>query len=198
MSETKRGGRVSEYTDHIKTAVTMRDVAARYGLKVNRNNKACCPFHDDHAASMHIYDGRHGWFCFTCGIGGDVIEFVQRLFDLSFKEAEQKLNEDFGLGLPMESKRTDAERAELAELIRQQQAARDAHEAEHDRLLTAYHAALDLFIAYDTAKEREAPENFLCDITEPYANACKFIDWAADRLDTAADELWRFEKGETN
>lgn len=36
---------------------------------------------------------------FGCNKTGDIIQFVQYLFNLSFKEAMQKINEDFNLGL---------------------------------------------------------------------------------------------------
>ena len=40
----------------------------------------------------------HIWFhCFGCGADGDVIDFTARLFDLSPKEAAEKLAQDFGL-----------------------------------------------------------------------------------------------------
>lgn len=37
------------------------------------------------------------FFCFGCGVKGDVIDFVARSFDLSSYEAAQKLASDFGL-----------------------------------------------------------------------------------------------------
>lgn len=41
---------------------------------------------------------------FGCNKTGDVIQFVQYLFNLSFKEAMQKINEDFNLGLKNNTK----------------------------------------------------------------------------------------------
>ena len=35
--------------------------------------------------------------CFGCGEDGDVIDFTAKLFDLSPKEAAEKLAQDFGL-----------------------------------------------------------------------------------------------------
>ena len=79
----------------IKAAVPMRQAAEHYGLKANRNGKACCPFHNDRHPSLKLNEDY--FFCFGCGAKGDVIDFVARLFDLSSYEAAQKLAADFGL-----------------------------------------------------------------------------------------------------
>ena len=79
----------------IKAAVPMRQAAEHYGLKVNRNGMARCPFHNDRHPSLKL--NQDYFFCFGCGAKGDVIDFVARLFDLSSYEAAQKLAADFGL-----------------------------------------------------------------------------------------------------
>lgn len=38
----------------VKSQVTTRQVAERYGVPVNRSGMACCPFHDDRHPSMKI------------------------------------------------------------------------------------------------------------------------------------------------
>ena len=79
----------------IKAAVPVRQAAEHYGLKVNRNDMACCSFHNDRHPSLKLNEDY--FFCFGCGATGDVIDFVARLFDLSSYEAAQKLAVDFGL-----------------------------------------------------------------------------------------------------
>lgn len=89
------------YADDIKSAVSMREVCNKYGFPVSRSGYICCPFHAEKTASLHVYDGDRGWFCFGCGEGGDVISFVSRLFGLTFTETLSKMNSDFNLGLPL-------------------------------------------------------------------------------------------------
>ena len=79
----------------IKVAISVKQAAEHYGLKVNRNGMACCPFHNDRHPSMKLNEDY--FFCFGCGVKGDVIDFVARSFDLSSYEAAQKLAADFGL-----------------------------------------------------------------------------------------------------
>ena len=78
----------------VKQSVSTRDAAAFYGIEVKRNGMACCPFHDDKNPSMKVDQRFH---CFGCGEDGDVIDFTAKLFDLSSKEAAEKLAQDFGL-----------------------------------------------------------------------------------------------------
>ena len=78
----------------VKQSVSTREAAEFYGIKVKRNGMACCPFHDDKNPSMKVDQRFH---CFGCGEDGDVIDFTAKLFDLSPKEAAEKLAQDFGL-----------------------------------------------------------------------------------------------------
>ena len=78
----------------VKQSVTARGAAELYGIAVGRGGMACCPFHDDRHPSMKVDTRFH---CFGCGADGDVIDFTARLYDLSPKEAAEKLAQDFGL-----------------------------------------------------------------------------------------------------
>ena len=78
----------------VKQSVTAREAAELYGIAVGRGGMACCPFHDDRHPSMKVDTRFH---CFGCGADGDVIDFTARLYDLSPKEAAEKLAQDFGL-----------------------------------------------------------------------------------------------------
>ena len=78
----------------VKQSVSTREAAEFYGIKVSRTGMACCPFHDDKNPSMKVDQLFH---CFGCGADGDVIDFTAKLFDLSPKEAAEKLAQDFGL-----------------------------------------------------------------------------------------------------
>ena len=72
----------------VKESISAREAAQLYGIEVRRNGMACCPFHDDKNPSMKVDTRFH---CFGCGADGDVIDFTSRLYDLSPKEAAEKL-----------------------------------------------------------------------------------------------------------
>lgn len=71
----------------IKAAISVKQAAEHYGLKVSHNGMACCPFHNDRHPSLKLNEDY--FFCFGCGAKGDVIDLVARLFDLSSYEAAQ-------------------------------------------------------------------------------------------------------------
>jgi hypothetical protein len=78
----------------VKQAVTARQAAELYGIRVSRNGMAVCPFHDDRNPSMKLDKRFH---CFGCQADGDVIDFASKLFLLSCKEAAMKLADDFNI-----------------------------------------------------------------------------------------------------
>ena len=81
--------------ENIKAAISVKQAAEHYGLKVSRNGMACCPFHHDRHPSLKLNEDY--FFCFGCGAKGDVIDLVARLFDLSGYEAAQRLAADFAI-----------------------------------------------------------------------------------------------------
>ena len=78
----------------VKENVTARQAAEMYGIRVNRNGMACCPFHDDRYPSMKVDKRFH---CFGCQADGDVIDFAARLYGLNNLGAAMKLTSDFGI-----------------------------------------------------------------------------------------------------
>jgi DNA primase len=72
--------------------------------------KGLCPFHGEKTPSFIVH-GDQGYFkCFGCGVGGDVIKFVELYEKLSFPEAVRQLASRFGLPVPeAEDSKQDAE-----------------------------------------------------------------------------------------
>lgn len=69
----------------IKESYSMIDILSKYGLKPNKSGFISCPFHNEKTASMRIY--KDSYYCFGCGSGGDIFDFVRNMEDISFKEA---------------------------------------------------------------------------------------------------------------
>ena len=78
----------------VKLNITVRQAAEAYGFQPNRSSMICCPFHADRNPSMKVDSRFH---CFGCGADGDVIDFAAKLFQLSLRQAAEKLAADFGL-----------------------------------------------------------------------------------------------------
>lgn len=72
--------------EEIKSEYSMRDIMARYSLIPNRSGFVSCPFHQgDRTPSLKVYD--KDYHCHACGANGDIFTFVQKMEDVSFKEA---------------------------------------------------------------------------------------------------------------
>jgi hypothetical protein len=85
---------MSIYTQ-IKQAVSVPEAAKHYGLAVNRNGMARCPFHPDKTPSLKLNEDYY--YCFGCQKSGDVIDFTANLFQISQHQAAEKLAADFGI-----------------------------------------------------------------------------------------------------
>ncbi len=64
--------------------------------------KGLCPFHDEKTPSFNVTPARGLWYCFSCTEGGDVIKFVQRIENLNFAEAVERLAARAGIELRYE------------------------------------------------------------------------------------------------
>lgn len=69
------------------------------GEEVRRDGKVVCPIHADSDASMHVYGGTRGWFCFGCQRGGSVYDLAGGIWGLDtrrdFREIQKRLLEIF-------------------------------------------------------------------------------------------------------
>jgi DNA primase len=85
--------------------------------------KGLCPFHGEKTPSFQV-NGDKGFFhCFGCGVGGDVIKFVELFEKIAFPEAVRQLAARVGLAVP-----EPEESAQDAEGQRDREALLKAHE----------------------------------------------------------------------
>ncbi|MBN2132189.1 MAG: DNA primase [Sedimentisphaerales bacterium] len=67
--------------------------------KKGREMVGLCPFHEDHRPSMNVSPTKQIFKCFACGLGGDVLKFVQMRENLTFPQAVERLAERAGIQL---------------------------------------------------------------------------------------------------
>lgn len=103
-----------------------------------------CPFHEERTPSFSVDPQEKLYHCFGCGVGGDVIKFVEEKEGLGFSEAVEMLADRYGVELEREQEDPRAE-------------ARRAHKRRLEQLLertAAYYAAV-LWEAEEAAHARE-------------------------------------------
>jgi len=80
----------------LKRAYPIQDVLARYGIALpgaSLHRMARCPFHADTHPSMGVFLDTNRFFCFRCGAKGDVLDLIQRLDGIPFREAVARLGD---------------------------------------------------------------------------------------------------------
>jgi len=101
-----------DFAEQLKSSIDIVKVVGEY-LRLKRlgatsNYKGLCPFHQEKTQSFNVNQARQFYKCFGCGVGGDVIKFVQEIEGLSFWESAKMLAEHNGIPLPKRSDYSDA------------------------------------------------------------------------------------------
>ncbi|KWT86943.1 DNA primase [Candidatus Magnetominusculus xianensis] len=87
--------------EEIKSRIDIVDVISDYvGLKKSGTRyKGLCPFHTEKTPSFVVSPEKQVFYCFGCGMGGDIITFVMKEEGMSYNEAIRKLSERAGIKL---------------------------------------------------------------------------------------------------
>lgn len=176
----------------IKERVSTREAAARYGLHVDRQGWACCPFHHEAKPSLKVYEGKNGWHCFGCNAGGSVIDLVMKLEGVSFSQAVVRLDHDFNLGLG--GRQTAQERSEAQRLVikirRQQQ---EALKREYDAKTAHWESRYEWWFTLSRLAWQLRPKTPE-DITDLYADVMWYLPIALEDEIRAYDEMLEARK----
>jgi DNA primase len=82
--------------------------------KSGANYKGLCPFHGEKTPSFQVNREKGFFHCFGCGVGGDVLKFLELHEKLGFQDAVKQLAQRFGMAIP-ELEQSDEQRASSAE-----------------------------------------------------------------------------------
>lgn len=88
--------------DDFKSKCDIAKVVSHYISleKTGSNYRGLCPFHEEKTPSFYVNPEKGFFHCFGCGAGGDVIEFVKKIENISFIEAVQRVAEICGIDPP--------------------------------------------------------------------------------------------------
>jgi len=84
----------------LKARHDLGDTVAAAGVRLRgrgRVRQGVCPFHDEAEGSFTVYSDSERFYCFGCGEGGDVLDFIQRTEGLTLPEAIARLDGSPGL-----------------------------------------------------------------------------------------------------
>ena len=84
----------------LKARHPLGDTVEASGVRLRgrgRVRQGVCPFHDEAEGSFTVYADSEKFYCFGCGLGGDVLDFIQRSESLTLPEAIARLDGSPGL-----------------------------------------------------------------------------------------------------
>ena len=84
----------------LKARHPLGDTVEAAGVRLRgrgRVRQGVCPFHDEAEGSFTVYADSERFYCFGCGLGGDVLDFIQQAEGLSLPDAIARLDGSPGL-----------------------------------------------------------------------------------------------------
>lgn len=162
--------------DVIRENVTARQAAEYYGVHVNHNGMACCPFHNDRHPSLKLDKRFH---CFGCQEDGDAVDFVAKMFGLRTIDAAIKIAEDFNLAVDFPKKESAKERNARIRLAKAKEHENKVRRAYAEELRLFRLKLSEFFQTFHYWNLEYAPtedEWNAGTIDERYIVAAKFID----------------------
>ena len=85
-----------KYRNDIENVISQYSVLKRRG----KNLVGLCPFHSEKTPSFTVYPENGSFYCFGCGVGGDVITFTGLIENLDYIESIKLLAERSNIQLP--------------------------------------------------------------------------------------------------
>ena len=80
--------------------------------KAGKYYKGLCPFHPDKNPSFVVNPDRNTFYCFGCGVGGDIYSFFMKFNNLAFPQALEELARRAGIQLRERHRRKNPKREE--------------------------------------------------------------------------------------
>ena len=91
-----------EVIDEVRNSVDIGDVIGRYVQlhQAGKNLTGLCPFHEERTPSFSVNEEKQFFYCFGCGRGGNVFQFLMELKHIDFVEAVKEIADDSNISLP--------------------------------------------------------------------------------------------------
>ncbi|HET6145591.1 MAG TPA: DNA primase [Candidatus Acidoferrales bacterium] len=102
------------FADRVKQQADIVRVIGEYVRlkKSGQNFSGLCPFHSEKTPSFSVNASKQFYYCFGCGVGGDVFKFVMEMDKITFPESVRAVAEKSGIAIPAPRERSPEERKE--------------------------------------------------------------------------------------
>ncbi len=101
-----------DFIDEVRSGIDIVDLVSEHLQlrKAGRNYVGLCPFHREKTPSFSVSREKQLYYCFGCGEGGNIFDFVMKMDGLTFPEAVRHLAARAGLRVPESGQSNDGER----------------------------------------------------------------------------------------
>ena len=109
----------SEIVEEVASSNDIVDIISQYVTlkRSGRNFLGLCPFHKEKTASFSVSPDKQIFHCFGCGVGGNVVHFVSKIENISFRDSLEMLADRAGINLPKTDMGEDSKKIELKEKV---------------------------------------------------------------------------------
>jgi DNA primase len=114
-----------DFIEEVRNASDVARIIGRFVRlrKRGKNHVGLCPFHDEKTPSFNVSQERQMFYCFGCGAGGDVFEFMMRHENMGFAEAVVELAKDANLKIPVRTRGQHEQEKQAEGLVEANEAA---------------------------------------------------------------------------
>ena len=160
----------------IKDRLDIVDVVSQFVAlkKSGANYWGLCPFHNDKKPSMSVSPSKGIYKCFSCGAGGDALNFLVKIQNREYKDVIFELADKYGFELPKKFNAVNENKNIRKEML---SACKKAADYYHDYLFTS---TQDAKVGMNLLKKR--------DITEDIINTYN-LGFAPNKYDSLYKEL---------
>src|SRR5260221_10136511 len=93
-----------DFLDQLRERIQLSEII---GQKVSLQKKGrelvgLCPFHKEKTPSFHVSDSKGSYYCFGCGVHGDVFRFLTEVYQYNFTEAVEEIARKTHTSLPQQ------------------------------------------------------------------------------------------------
>ncbi len=141
----------------IKDRLDIVDVVSQFVAlkKSGANYWGLCPFHNDKKPSMSVSPSKGIYKCFSCGAGGDALNFLVKIQNREYKDVIFELAEKFGFELPKKFGGGDKNKSIKKEMLN---ACKKASDFYHDYIYTT---SADAKTGMELLKKRDITDDII-------------------------------------
>jgi DNA primase len=105
-----------QFIDDLRAQANILHIVQEYVplKRAGTSYKGNCPFHSEKTPSFHVHPDKGFFHCFGCGVGGDVIKFIELQEKVGFQDAVRMLAQKVGVALPETENTSDDARRDSA------------------------------------------------------------------------------------